>query len=62
MIDKIKELKGLGYDISSIIENTKKLNHKYKELYGEDAVPPKWTRRDIVHFSNTVYNIVTKEK
>jgi len=63
--NKVKELRELGYDITTIIEGTKNeklLKNFHKVPLYSDVVIPDWTEEDIITFSNTVYNIVIKYK
>lgn len=63
MENKVRELKEMGHDITSIIEGTKHprvLIQFYKIHKNQDVVIPEWTEESITKFSNKVYDIVTK--
>lgn len=61
MENKLNELKELGFDITNIIEYSKKPETSlyYYRLTGIFK-NRKWTKDDICLFSNKIYNIITK--
>lgn len=64
MENYVEELKKLGYDITSIIENSKHprvISQFYRFKSNQDIVLPEWTEQSIYEFSKRIYNIVTRE-
>lgn len=63
MENKVKELREMKHDITSIIENSshpRVIRSFYRQYRCQDIVIPVWTEESITEFSNTIYEIVTR--
>lgn len=62
-MNSIKSLKDMGIDIYKIVDGTQnpKIQKHFHKRFGDVEIP-KWSKNDIIEFSNRIYEIVTKHK